>query len=173
MSNSLTVLLPVKNAQSTLSATVQELLEVVAEMSEQFEILIVDDGSQDATSEVAQELKRSYPQIRTISAGSSLGRDEAIQAGLRNSQNDSVIIREENGGHSLAEIAKMWRSNARMSQQFHKAPNLGAMQNKTPIICREGGYRLIDRRTAQMSSVASRPARPNYLARLKQLAFGE
>ena len=50
MPNSLSVLLPVKNAQATLAATVQEILDVAADLSERFELLILDDGSSDAGS---------------------------------------------------------------------------------------------------------------------------
>ena len=64
--NSLSVLLPVKNAQATLAATVQEILDVAADLSEQFELLIIDDGSSDATSEIATELTQNYPQVRAV-----------------------------------------------------------------------------------------------------------
>ena len=61
MPNSLSVLLPVKNAQATLAATVQEILDVAADLSEQFELLIIDDGSADATSEIATRIDAKLP----------------------------------------------------------------------------------------------------------------
>ena len=64
MARSLSVLLPVKNAQSTLAPTVHKILDVVSELSEQIELLIIDDGSADATSEVAMDLTRHYPQVQ-------------------------------------------------------------------------------------------------------------
>ncbi len=74
LNRSLTVLLPVRDAQSTLAATVTEVLEMASDLSERFELLIIDDGSSDATSEVARELSRHYPQIRTLRHDQAVGR---------------------------------------------------------------------------------------------------
>ena len=49
MNRSLTVLLPVRDAQSTLAATVAQVLEMASDLNERFELLIIDDGSSDAT----------------------------------------------------------------------------------------------------------------------------
>ena len=85
VARSLSVLLPVKNAQSTLAPTVHRILDVVSELSEQIELLIIDDGSADATSEVAIDLTRHYPQVRAICQGRSLGREAAIRSALQKS----------------------------------------------------------------------------------------
>ncbi len=111
MQHSLTILLPVKNAQSTLAATVQEILDVVSELSERIELLIIDDGSIDATSEVASELTRHYPQVRAICHGRSLGREEAIRTGLHESTGEVVLIEEEKRGKPLDEIVKLWKGS--------------------------------------------------------------
>lgn len=93
MDRSLTVLLPVRDAQSTLAATVTEILEMASDLSERFEILIIDDGSSDTTSEVAHELSRYYPQIRTLRHDQPLGEEAALQSGLAQSRGDVVFVR--------------------------------------------------------------------------------
>jgi glycosyltransferase involved in cell wall biosynthesis len=122
---SLTVLLPVQDAQATLAETVEEVLDMASELTHRFELLIIDDGSADATSEIADELTRHYPQVRTIHHCRPLGRDAALRSGLAESRGEVVFVREK-GGRTL--------------EQVHRA---------------------------------SRPARPNYMARAKQLAHGE
>ena len=87
----LSVLLPVKDAQATLAASVHEILDVATDSGEQFELLIIDDGSTDATSEVAHELTRHYPQIRVVRHGTSLGREAAIRTGLQRSQGEDGV----------------------------------------------------------------------------------
>ncbi len=132
MSRSLSVLLPVKNAQGTLDSAVHEILDLMTDSGDRFEVLIIDDGSTDATSEVAHDLTRHYPQIRLLRHGMSRGRDAAIRTGLERSQGEVVMLRDDRSGFSILE---------------RPLPTPG--------------------------SVASRPARPNYLSRVKAFALGE
>jgi glycosyltransferase involved in cell wall biosynthesis len=95
---SISVLLPVKDAQATLSDSVHEILDWLADFTARFEVLIIDNGSTDATSEVAHELARDYPQIRTVFHRTPLGREEAIRSGLSRSRGDMVMVRDDRDG---------------------------------------------------------------------------
>jgi glycosyltransferase involved in cell wall biosynthesis len=100
---SLSVLMPVKNAQATLSSNVHDILDLATDSIERFEVLIIDDGSTDATSEVAHELTSSYPQVRLIRHGTPQGEEAAIRTGLKRSQGDVVVMRDEDGGFRVLE----------------------------------------------------------------------
>ncbi len=67
MNQSLSVLLPVHNAQATLESDVATILDVLPELSRDFDVVIIDDASTDATWEIAEDLACRYPQI-TIGA---------------------------------------------------------------------------------------------------------
>jgi glycosyltransferase involved in cell wall biosynthesis len=95
--------MPVKNAQATLSSTVHEILDLATDSIDRFEVLIIDDGSTDATSEVAHELTNSYPQVRLIRHGTPQGQEAAIRTGLKRSQGDVVVMRDEKGGFRVLE----------------------------------------------------------------------
>ena len=92
VNRSLTVLMPVRDAQSTLAATVTQVLDMASDLNERFELLIIDDGSLDATSEVASELSRRYPQVRTLRHATPLGDEAALRAGLAQSRGDVVFV---------------------------------------------------------------------------------
>ena len=72
MEYSLSALLPVRNAEATLAETVSEWLEVLPELTNRFDLVIIDDCSSDATIEVADELVKQYaPIIRSASPTSA------------------------------------------------------------------------------------------------------
>ena len=132
MARTVSVLLPVKNAQSTLAPTVHKILDVVSEISEQIELLIIDDGSVDATSEVAVELTRRYPQVQAICQSRSLGKEASIRSALQKSTGEIALIHEEERGTPLDEIANTLKSSSPLGQFFFrldaaKGPSRGSM----------------------------------------------
>jgi glycosyltransferase involved in cell wall biosynthesis len=106
---SLSVLLPVRNVQSTLIDSVLELLEVVPELTPRFELIIIDDGSTDATPEVAGDLAALYPQVQTAFHARSQGRAAAVRTGLGRSTGDVIFLRDEDCHLAADEIRKLWR----------------------------------------------------------------
>lgn len=67
------VILPVRDAQAELERLVRRTLEQIADLGEPFELLIVDDGSRDATEEVAWDLAARYPQVRVLRSDRPIG----------------------------------------------------------------------------------------------------
>jgi dolichol-phosphate mannosyltransferase len=85
--------MPVRDAQSTLAGTVAQVLDMAADVSERFELLIIDDGSSDATGEIAHELSLHYPQIRTLRHNKPLGEEAALRAGMAQCRGEVVFVR--------------------------------------------------------------------------------
>ncbi|MDY0169255.1 MAG: glycosyltransferase [Thermoguttaceae bacterium] len=157
MERSLSLLLPVRNAQATLSETVHRILEVASDLTDRFELIIIDDGSTDATSEVAEDLKRNYPQIRAVRHGQPRGEQESLRSGLRMSSGRIVLCRDPAVQLAVEELPRVWKS-------------LAAGRIPPPPDC---SYRLVDRRTGQQLHGPSRPTRPNFLAQVRKFALGE
>ncbi|MEX2141257.1 MAG: glycosyltransferase [Pirellulales bacterium] len=110
MNRSLSVILPVNNAQSWLSEKGAQILDVVAELTDRFELLIMDDGSTDATYDVARELVRRYPQVRLLREPVRRGASLAIRHGLRESRGDIVMAHDGKETLDAQEIVRLWRS---------------------------------------------------------------
>ena len=95
MSTPLSIVLPVYNAEATLGDQVQDLFDLVADLTQQFEILVVDDASTDATEETSYDLICRYSQVRVVRHGRRLGTSEAIQSGLKLSEGEAVFVHKE------------------------------------------------------------------------------
>ena len=92
MNPSLSVILPVHNAQEKLARQVSDILDILPDLSSQFQVLIVDDASTDATEEIAHELARTYPQVQLVRHTDHGGTSAAVQTGFDSTSADVIYI---------------------------------------------------------------------------------
>lgn len=116
MKNTLSLIMPVRNCESTLARHVARWLEIVPELTQRFEVLIVDDGSTDHTFEVAEELSREYPQIRALRNSVSRGTQQAVRTGMEQARGDVVFVQDEQGAISSNDLRRLWEM--RQDQQL-------------------------------------------------------
>lgn len=163
LQRSLAVLLPVHNAQSTLSRSVLELLDVVAELTRRFEICIIDDCSTDDTIELADELAACYPQVHAIRHATHRGRLAAIHTGLAHTAGEIVFLSDAGCTLSVDEIHLLWReavSHKVVLGVAHKSQQSGSGWRSKPPVSR-GGFLLIHRQVCGLIG--------NHLATVEEL----
>ena len=182
MERSLSVLLPVRNTQSTLYAQVEQILDVLAELTPSFELIIIDDGSTDATIEIADELTRRYPQVVAVRHGISRGSAAAVQSGLQRSSGEVICVKDERGGLPLDQVPTMWRAMDKAAAAAHPTTGrpLSGLVSARRRRALAGGFQIIHRKaigplgeisahvcdgelSATAAACPSRPARPNFL----------
>lgn len=66
MNPAVTIVLPVHNAQRTLRSSLLGLLELAETTGRRIQVAVVDDGSTDATYEIACELASEFPQLHVL-----------------------------------------------------------------------------------------------------------
>lgn len=109
MDESVSIVVPVRNAQATLPAQIANLLDVMSDMAPHFEIIIVDDASIDETEDVAVELARLFPQVRVAYHGLQPGAATAVMTGLAAAEGDLVFVLDAPTGVSVSSLRQLWQ----------------------------------------------------------------
>jgi len=104
----LSIILPVTNAETTLASKVGELLEVVTDLTENVELLIVDNGSTDDTEDVVMELSRTYPQVHALRQSIKTSDVAAARAGILKTTGEMVLIHNIDSPLSGGAIREFW-----------------------------------------------------------------
>ena len=88
----LSVVVPVYNESSLIEELVKRVKENIKLITEDFEIILVDDGSQDQTWELIELESISEKRIKGIKFSRNFGHHYAISAGLHNSSGEWVVV---------------------------------------------------------------------------------
>ena len=97
------VVVPVRNEADNISPLIAELKTVMTAL-QPYEIVIVDDGSDDATPEVLRDQARACPEIRVIRHRSSAGQSAAITTGVNEARAGIIITLDGDGQNDPADI---------------------------------------------------------------------
>ncbi|TWT88753.1 Beta-monoglucosyldiacylglycerol synthase [Pseudobythopirellula maris] len=109
MKPSLTVVLPVHNAEASLRRDTYAVVEACSELTGRFELLILDDGSTDDTYEVANELAAEYRQIRVTRRSKRAGLGEALETIRRRIKSDVVIVHDGASRVNAEQLRLVWK----------------------------------------------------------------
>jgi glycosyltransferase involved in cell wall biosynthesis len=94
----ISIIIPAKNEEQGLAKTLPLLLELYPD----FELIVVDDGSTDATAEVCRSVG-----VRVLSQPYSKGNGAAIKAGARAATGDYLVFMDADGQHDPADIDRL------------------------------------------------------------------
>ena len=109
LSESLSIILPVHNSQDSLARQVADILDILPDLTPNFDLLIVDDGSTDGTEEVARELAREYPQVNTVRHATQSGTAVAVQTGMKQTRGDVVFVQDQQAPLSQDDLRQLWQ----------------------------------------------------------------
>jgi hypothetical protein len=110
VTKSLTIVLPVYNAESRLRKNVTELLELASELTPKFGVLIIDDGSTDDTFEVAEDLAAHYPQVLVRRHRHRRGLGAAIEYVQRRVRSDAVMVHDGVTPVNPQQMRSVWQN---------------------------------------------------------------
>jgi polyisoprenyl-phosphate glycosyltransferase len=175
---SISCVVPAYNEAKNLPPLLTQLVPALQALSPRWEIIVVDDGSRDATTTAIQPFLQT-PGVRYIGLSRNFGKEAALSAGLEHAQGDVVVMLDADGQHPLSLLPQMltgWRAGAdavcavRESRAdeswlkrlgtglFYRIVNAGSPM---PIPTDAGDFRLMDRRV--VDALLALPERNRFL----------
>ncbi|MCX5644500.1 MAG: glycosyltransferase family 2 protein [Phycisphaerae bacterium] len=103
-SDSITVFFPCYNEQDNVAKVANQAIEVLAGLSADYEIIIVNDGSSDDTGRVADQIAADHNRVRVIHHPRNLGYGAALQSGFRAAVKELVFFTDGDAQFDLAEL---------------------------------------------------------------------
>jgi glycosyltransferase involved in cell wall biosynthesis len=104
----LTVFFPAYNDSGTIASMVIRAVRAAAELTPDYEVIVVNDGSADATAEVADELARTYPRVRVVHHPKNRGYGGALQTGFRSATKELIFYTDGDAQYDPAELSVLW-----------------------------------------------------------------
>jgi glycosyltransferase involved in cell wall biosynthesis len=102
--NSITVFFPCYNEQDNITRTVERALAVLQDLSIDFEIIIVDDGSSDATGQIADKIASRDSRVKVVHHPTNLGYGAALQSGFKAATKQLVFYTDGDGQFDIEEM---------------------------------------------------------------------
>ncbi len=104
----LSVFFPAYNDSGTIASMVIRAVQTASALTPDYEVIVVNDGSADATPAIIDELARTYPHVRAIHHPKNRGYGGALQTGFRSATKDLIFYTDGDAQYDPAEMAVLW-----------------------------------------------------------------
>ena len=120
----ISLIIPVFNEEGAIVDTVLSAKSALVEIGEEYEIVVVDDGSNDGTADILATIDSDH--LRIITHPMNKGYGASIMSGIRSSSGDVVGITDADGTYPVGEIPTLYRA----MQDQHADMVVGARTKK-------------------------------------------
>jgi glycosyltransferase involved in cell wall biosynthesis len=100
---------PVYRDEVTVSRVTEKALSLLAEVAEDYEVIIVDDGSPDKAGEVAEEIAQRERRVRVIHHPKNLGYGAALRSGFQAAKFEWIAFTDGDDEYEVDDLRKLLR----------------------------------------------------------------
>ncbi|MBI4877375.1 MAG: glycosyltransferase family 2 protein [Acidobacteria bacterium] len=105
---SLSVFFPAYNDAPSLAGLIGKTFETLERLVADFEVIVVNDGSQDNTGEVLEQLRERHgPRLRVVTHEVNRGYGGALRSGFAAATKDLVFYTDGDGQYDVGELPKL------------------------------------------------------------------
>ena len=109
----LTVVIPAFNEQELLEVVVEAVRNKLPSLAKEYEILIVNDGSKDATRKIAERLSSEHAMIKVIHHPFNIGYGGAQKSGILSARYDYLTLVPSDGQFNIDDLDKFIENDKR------------------------------------------------------------
>ena len=110
MGDDISVVIPVYNAENSLDELYQRLADTLHKITEDFEIIMVDDCSKDKSYNRITQLHKKDNRVKAIKLAENYGQQNALICGFNYVKGDYVITLDDDLQHKPEDILKLYYS---------------------------------------------------------------
>ncbi|MHC4423977.1 MAG: glycosyltransferase family 2 protein [Planctomycetota bacterium] len=101
---SISVFFPCYNEQDNIARTAEQALAVLEKLTADFEVIIIDDGSSDATGQIADRIAGQNSRVKVVHHPTNLGYGAALQSGFKAAAKKLVFYTDGDGQFDIQEL---------------------------------------------------------------------
>ena len=103
----LTVVIPAYNEARRLPLFLQRVVAYLDQSGRSYEVLVVDDGSQDRTAQAVELVAHHSPQVRLIQLTCNAGKGAAVRRGMQAARGTFQLFVDADGATAIEELARL------------------------------------------------------------------
>ena len=123
MRKTISIVIPVFNEEENLREFYTRLTKVMSEVSYDYDIIFVDDGSRDASSAILYDLSQNDEHVQAYLLSRNFGHQMALTCGLDHAEGDAVITMDGDLQHPpelIPELLGLWEAGYEIVQTVRK-----------------------------------------------------
>ncbi len=99
--------MPAYNEEALIGPMVADVIDTLSAITDDYEIVVVDDGSRDRTAEVVRSMAAEHPQVRLVQHEVNRGYGAAAYSALTNCTRELILFTDSDRQFKLKEIHKL------------------------------------------------------------------
>jgi len=107
MNQGISVFFPAYNDEASIAGLVGDALALLPSLTDDFEVIVVNDGSTDGTAAVLDELARADSHLRVIRHEVNRGYGAALRTGFASATKELIFYTDGDGQYDVRELARL------------------------------------------------------------------
>ena len=103
----ISIILPAYNNENSIREVALSALSCLSKITEQYELIVVDDCSYDKTARIVDELSKKEDKLKPLYHSENLGKGNAIKSGILSSKYNFIFYTDCDGQYDVSEIEKL------------------------------------------------------------------